>query len=222
MPWSRPGLLLDILALVFYLYPMQFSSEDRKRISDYYDEHLAKHGAFSPLALSWTSQEEQLRRFQALFGVGDLKERSILDVGCGLGDFYHFLKLHLDEFEYLGIDIVPSLIEKAREKYPQANFEVADFLEFEGDYFDYVFCSGALSFKVPNHQEKYFAMIKKMYELSREGVAFNMLDRKGHVDDELYSAYSLEEVKEFCQTITPKLKVINDYSPQDFSIFLYH
>jgi trans-aconitate methyltransferase len=200
---------------------MKFTQEDRQRVQNYYVKHLQRHGPYSAQALSWTDDQSQLIRFQALIGVGDLEGKSILDVGCGLGDLYQFLKLNFDDFSYLGIDLVPELIEQAKKKYPSAQFQNWDIMDFPEKSFSYVLSSGAMSFKVPDHKEKYFQMIKKLFNLAQEGVAFNMLDRKGHVDDELFAAYDDKEIVSFCQTLAPNVRLINGYSPQDFTVYLY-
>ena len=200
---------------------MNFNPQDKKRIGDYYRQCLDRHGVDNAEALSWSSPNAQLIRFQALIRVGDLRGKSILDVGCGLGDLYPFLQSTVGDFDYLGIDLFSDFIKKAQLKYPAACFENKDVLEFSGPPFDYVLSSGTMSFKVPHHFDKYFAMIRKMFSLARLGLAFNMLDRRGHIDDELYAAYDPKEIEAFCRTLTPKVKLITDYSPQDFTLFLY-
>lgn len=201
---------------------MQFTADDKKRIREYYDSCLKRYGDNKAEALSWSSPNTQLIRFQALIRVGDLRGKSILDVGCGLGDLYPFLQSAVGDFDYLGIDLLPDFIKKAQLKYPAARFENKDVLEFSGPPFDYVLSSGTMSFKVPHHFDKYFAMIRKMFSLARLGLAFNMLDRREHIDDELYAAYDAKEIEAFCRTLAPKVRLINDYSPQDFTLFLYH
>jgi len=200
---------------------MNFSSQDKKRIRDYYRGCLNCHGINQAEALSWSNQNAQQIRFQVLAQVGDLRGKSILDVGSGLGDLYPFLEKTVGEFNYLGVDLVPDLVVASRVKYPQARFENQDILDFNEGKFDYVLSSGAMSFKVTQHLEKYFAMIEKMFSLARLGLAFNMLDRRGHVDNELYAAYNGQEIEAFCRTLTPKVKLISGYSPQDFTLFLY-
>jgi trans-aconitate methyltransferase len=200
---------------------MNFSPQDKQRINDYYQRCLGRHGVDSAEALSWSSQNAQQIRFQVLTQVGDLRGKSILDVGSGLGDLYAFLQKTVGDFDYLGIDLVPDLVTAARAKYPQARFENQDILDFNDPKFDYVLSSGVMSFKVPQHFEKYFAMIKKMFSLTRLGLAFNMLDRRGHVDNELYAAYNAGEIEAFCRTLTPKVNLVTGYSPQDFTLFLY-
>lgn len=212
--------LLAFGILPDYFKLMKLSPEDKKRIIDYYRQHLAKHGMYSAQALSWIDENSQIIRFQALVEVGDLSGQSILDVGSGLGDLYAFLGQRFKNFRYQGIDLVPDLVQKAREKYPGVDFKNIDIMDFKGKY-DYVLSSGAFSFKVQNHKEFYFEMIKKLFSLAKKGVAFNMLNRKGHVDDDLFAAYDLNEVRDFCQKLTPKVKINHQYSIQDFTVFLY-
>ena len=65
----------------------------------------------------------------------------ILDVGCGTG--HHVSSLGAKGLDILGIDIAPSMIEKAKENYPDYKFKVADALnssEFEPDSFTHILC----------------------------------------------------------------------------------
>jgi ubiquinone/menaquinone biosynthesis C-methylase UbiE len=62
----------------------------------------------------------------------------VLDLGCGNGRFYPFLKGKID---YVGVDSCRSLIKEAKEKYPKSEFLEADAfsLPFPDEYFDKVF-----------------------------------------------------------------------------------
>ena len=65
----------------------------------------------------------------------------ILDVGCGTG--HHVVALGSKNLDVLGIDISPSMIDKAKEKFPDYKFKVADALngsEFEQDSFTHILC----------------------------------------------------------------------------------
>lgn len=60
----------------------------------------------------------------------------VLDLGCGNGRFFEVFKdLKID---YFGIDNSEKIIEIAKKKYPQGNFQVADALDlpFQTNYFD--------------------------------------------------------------------------------------
>lgn len=72
----------------------------------------------------------------------------ILDLGCGTGDLTH--EITKANATTLGIDYAASMIEKAREKYPEASFSVENALSFRTDEsFDAVFSNAALHWIQP-------------------------------------------------------------------------
>ena len=66
----------------------------------------------------------------------------ILDVGCGTG--HHVGKIaQNNNLEVIGIDISPSMIKKAKENYPNLNFQVANVLNsdvFQKNMFTHILC----------------------------------------------------------------------------------
>jgi len=68
----------------------------------------------------------------------------ILDLGCGNGRFIELFRGK--NIEYVGIDISQKLIEIARQKYPNGNFQIFDGLKipFPDNYFDNIFCIAVL------------------------------------------------------------------------------
>lgn len=95
----------------------------------------------------------------------------IIDLGCGAGQFYEFLKDK--KINYSGIDISEKLIEIARKKYKDANFKVADAmnLPFPDNYFDKVYAI-ALLHNIPSikFREKVIKEIKRV--LKKDGMLF--------------------------------------------------
>jgi len=68
-------------------------------------------------------------------------QSKILDIGCGTG--HHVSSLGAKGLDILGIDISPSMIDKAKANFPNYKFEVADALngsEFEQDSFTHILC----------------------------------------------------------------------------------
>lgn len=188
----------------------------------YYAARLRQFGYRDPRGLGWRSLESQQERFKILTEIGNLHNQSLLDEGCGVGDLYPFLRDQFPTVQYLGIDINPDAIAAAKEKYPDGDFEVGDFLEYSGEYVDYVFSSGALTFRIDNYEEVYKDQIRKMYEISRIGVAFNVLDSRVILEDDEYVGYDPTEMYQFCHTLTPKIVLRHDYSDEDFTLYLYH
>lgn len=194
-------------------------SDASKKILSFYDGHIDEYGS-GPRAVGWTDKRSQEARFAAVCRIGDLDGTSVLDVGCGLGDLCGYIENHFQNMQYAGIDINPRYIEQARRAYPDAHFETADFNTYEGKSVDYVLASGVFAIKIPDHKTVYFEQIKKMFALARKGVAFTMLNKEHHADDETYAAYAIEEVREFCLTMTDDVTVYQDYLPHDFTVVL--
>lgn len=206
-------------------------NESSKKILSFYDQHIDVHKS-GPKAVGWNDKQSQTVRFVALCKVGNFEGTSVLDVGCGLGDFYKYLVDHYESVDYTGIDINPRYIESARKAYLDVRFEVVDFGEYTGGPahiamrsiaggpFDYVCASGVFAVKIPDYKQVYFGQIKKMFGLARRGVSFTMLDREEHPNDEEYAAYSVEEVRAFCLSLTDDVVVVHDYLPHDFTVIM--
>lgn len=201
---------------------MTYTDDEKERLLGFYNGLIAEHGPYSPKAVSWENESSKRVRLSVLSEVGNLNNRSILDMGCGFGDLYDQLRTRHKDFSYTGIDINPVLISTAKEKYPGVDFQALDFGEYKGGTTDFILSSGALSFKIDNYKEKYFSVIKHMFETAKVAVAFNMLDSSQHVNDDTFAAYSVPEVYDFCSTLTNKLAVRHDYLPHDFTVYMYH
>lgn len=74
-------------------------------------------------------------------------QAKLLDVGCATGEFVYFLSRELPDVEMHGLDILPSLIERAREVVPQVSFTVGDMIDaaaYPGGHFDYCVVNGVI------------------------------------------------------------------------------
>ena len=63
-------------------------------------------------------------------------------------------------------------------------------------------------------------MIARMYAAAKEVVIFNLLNKDVFLKPTLLKAYDKNDVLSFCHTLTPKVRVIDDYSTSDFTIVL--
>jgi trans-aconitate methyltransferase len=194
--------------------------KDNERLQKFYKEALAIFGDHDARSVHWSGEEGQRTRFLVLSQVANLNHQSVLDVGCGLGDLYKFFIDQKIDVDYTGIDIIPDFIARTKERFPDGHFECKDITAVTKTY-DVVLASGALSFKVTDSQAYNFSVIKKMYDVAKTAVAFNMLNRATHVDDDVYATYNPTEVATFCKTFCPRVEIITDYLPQDFTIYLY-
>lgn len=199
---------------------MKLSDKDYGRIQTFYQQSYYIFGQSDPRSVRWGNLNDQTKRFAVLSQVADLQGKSILDVGCGLGDLYKYFLQNQIEVNYTGIDIVREFIQGAQNRFPDATFLEQDIFDTK-KRFDIILCSGGLSFKVKDNLTYYQDMIRTMYALAKQAVAFNMLDNHIHSDDDTYAAYDPQAIADFCTTLTPRVQVYTDYLPQDFTIYLY-
>jgi SAM-dependent methyltransferase len=145
-----------------------------------------------------------------------------LDVGSGFGGLYNYLVVSgIKDFSYLGIDIMPEMVDIARKKYPKARFELRDILKEDIGKFDYVFCIGALNVTMDNYGEYVRQMIMKMLSIARKGVALNFLSDRKYLQAGPYHFENPEELKEFIEKNTDaKAEIIQDERVKGES-FLY-
>ncbi len=192
---------------------------DYKRIVDFYESSFLLYGN-DARSVHWSNEGVQNIRFEVLANIADLENRRVLDVGCGLGDLYKFFLKKEINVDYVGIDVVPIFIDRARTRFPEGNFILAN-AENMTDEYDYILASGSFSFTVEHAQEYYFEMIKNLFTYAHFGFAFNMLNKEAHQSDDTYITYDINEVITFCKTLTPYVTIIDNYLPWDFTVYMY-
>lgn len=177
--------------------------------------------------MGYGSQSSQDARFSVLFRLGDMSGKTVLDIGCGRGDFARIAAGRGISFrEYLGVDIVPKMIDIAREMntLSSARFEVMDILESEVEMsYDYVIMCGTLNLKTPDTPSVARNMIKKAFEIAKIGVAFNMTSVLGDAGCRTEHTYYFDpfEILRYCSTMTRNLVFDHTYLPHDFTVFMY-
>ena len=164
--------------------------------------------------LGWGSVESQVKRFKILSEIGDLTGKSVLDVGCGFGDLYDYLKYKISY--YVGIDINPKQIEEAKKRYP-VEFHIGKIDKVMG-HFDYVFASGIFNLEKWKGTNE---TIQRMFELSDIGIGFNMLSDKADFFNKGETYTNPGEMLEFCLKLSRKVVLRHDYMTHDFTVYIY-
>jgi len=162
----------------------------------------------------WGSREEQDKRFSELMKLGDFTNKSVLDVGCGYGDFLDYLINHNQKPSfYYGTDIEEEAIAKAKALHPSATWEVSDLSNSRPRMrFDYVIASGLFciaSFRWAEFVKDYLAIF---LSLSKKGVAVNFtIGTISSIDNSLYVTTE-QEVRD----VIEQLK--NSYRTAEFNV----
>lgn len=100
----------------------------------------------------------------------------VLDVGCASGGFFNIMRTLEPTLDYIGIDIAQPAVDMARQKYPEARFEVTDgtTIPFDDGTFDLVHCTSVMV-NDPRYQEIW----KEMYRVTSRFVLADMRLLKG-------------------------------------------
>ena len=208
--------------------------ETVKRYSDRFRK-LGRHVR----ALGWGTEEQQRLRFETtLRGLPrDLSSRKILDIGCGFGDYYAFLKERgLRPASYLGWDINPDFIAEARRLFagePGVFFERKNLFEVPENHPPVAQVGvmlGLLNYNLAPRFDNYEysrMALRKAFSLVSEVLVVDFISScrtaKYPKEDFIFyhdpSCMLREALK-----LTPRVVLLHDYPPipqREFMLFLY-
>lgn len=169
-----------------------------------------------------SSKRSQIMRFEAFTRLNNLEGKSILDVGCGAGDFWNYLLTKGIDCDYTGFDISESMIKRCRERFPNVRFESGDFTEWShGQNFDYTIAIAIHNIKTSSAKEILRDTTLKQFEISNVGTHISILTDRYNAFDPHIQAWHAEEILKLALDITPYVTLRHDYLPHDFSLTLY-
>ncbi|RFC47011.1 MAG: Ubiquinone/menaquinone biosynthesis C-methylase UbiE [Verrucomicrobia bacterium] len=168
------------------------------------------------------SLRAQRMRFEAFVVHHDLEGKSILDVGCGVGDLWMHLRRKGIQCDYLGVDISPEMIRRCRERFPEAAFETRNVLEWTPERsFDYIVAFGIHNVRVDSGRELLERVTRRQFELCTEGAHTSILTDRYLGFAPQIQPWRAEEILTLALDITPFVVLRHDYLPNDFSLTLY-
>lgn len=185
-------------------------------------------------ALGWGSDEQQRYRFEQVLRGTAIEGKSVLDIGCGFGDFLSYcLEADCKPKNYIGWDINPDLIAEAKKQHPSSTFTVLN-LEKQAKanpVADVGVMLGVLNFNFKdNYDNKNFTkmMIQKAF-LSVSGclvVDFLSIYRTAdYPKEDVVFYHDPSEMLAFALELTPNVKLQHNYAPipqKEFMLVLEH
>ncbi len=198
-------------------------------VGAHYAAALARHGA-TARGVDWKDADGQrLRHRQFLRLLGDDPDASVLDLGCGYGDFLPFLRASGHRGPYIGWDIAPAMIEAAR----AAHGEGADRAFHVGAApdapADYAIGSGILNVirgacasAWSRHVD---ATVAALARASRKGFAFNMLSLDSDADRRRPDLHYADPAATFRALVAAHgrhVAVLQDYGLWEFTALVRH
>ena len=188
----------------------------------WYAEKVALHG-YDHRGLGFRTRSSQEKRFEALLRLGDFDGRSVLDVGCGFGDFLDFLQARGIRPRYAGLDICEPMIRRCRERFAgvDARFDVGDALAWDPEEApDFVVASGIFGLDARGARARIRPTLRRMFAWARVGLAANFLSRRSLEPAEARVYVDPADALEMAFALTPAVRLDHSYLPNDFTIHL--
>jgi SAM-dependent methyltransferase len=165
----------------------------------------------------WESALTQRVRFDVLRRLlpADPADLTLVDVGCGMGDFYTYLKsAGALPGRYLGIDVVAPMVELARARTRQ-EILLLDALQDDLPEADYYVCSGAMNTFTRAETRQFIA---RCLAAAREGFLFNLL--RGRDDCDTFNYWEPDEILALAQDLGAVCAIETGYLREDFTTVL--
>lgn len=170
----------------------------------------------------WGSEQSQRQRFEIIKDIGMKAFNTILDVGCGTGDFTKFFyESKFYKHNYVGIDLRSDIIERAKRSRPEFNFLNKSISGISGS-FDYVIGSGIFCFQETRWKHKTYTVLNEMFQRANIAVVVNFLKVHAKLTPLKGIHYAIpEEIVRITEFITKRYIIRTDYRDNDMTVYLY-
>lgn len=198
-------------------------------VTAHYEQALATHGTTAK-GVDWKDEDGQrLRHRQFLRLVEHDPEASILDLGCGYGDFLPFLRAHGHRGRYIGLDVAPAMVEAARRLHGEGPDRVFHLGAESPEPADYAIASGILNVirgaDASAWQAYVDGVIEGLARSSRRGFAFNMLSLNSDPERRRPDLHYADPAAMLAATIARHGRhaaVLQDYGLWEFTLLVRH
>ncbi len=198
--------------------------DDVSQVLRRYEQRIERHGPTFASLNSGNEQKQALRHGVLASALRGAKP-SILEVGCGLADFYKYLLQHQQDCSYRGYDIVPDYITECRRNYPEAGFTVRNIFDegIEGTY-DTIVMSQVLNnrYQKSDNLQVMQRALALAFQHTRISVAIDMLSTYVDFRNPDLFYYPPEEIFRMAKAIAPRVIIRHDYRAFEFCVQLYH
>ena len=196
-----------------------WAADDRRTITHF--QNLVDRFGTDSQALGWRDKRSQTERFVVLVSGGIDAGASLLDIGCGQGDLYSWLRENEIWVEYRGIDLTPAMVARARARFPEAHFEVASLFNLDDSHrAHHVVASGIFYLRQETPFEFLQEAVTHLYQMAEVSLAFNCLSTRGGHKGEGEYREDPAAVLGFCFQLTPFVTLRHDYHSGDFTVLL--
>lgn len=151
---------------------------NRDKVVAYFQNHVKEKG-FGAEGMDWKNADTQKLRFEVINRYIDFTNKpSVLDVGCGAGAYYEYTKSAGHSIDYIGLDIVPEMVEHVKTRFPEVGTFLGSLFEYNEKH-DYVIASGTFNARLDSvdgdWKEYVFRSLSRMMELCNHSVVLNFM-----------------------------------------------
>ncbi|MGG5818211.1 class I SAM-dependent methyltransferase [Falsiroseomonas sp. HW251] len=198
-------------------------------IGSYYAGRIAEHGA-TPRGVDWNGEaSHRLRHRQFVRLVGDDPDASVLDLGCGYGDFLPFLRAAGHRGRFVGYDLAAPMIEAARALHGEGADRAWHVGAVPEGAEDYAIGSGILNVKGATPDAEWRAHVEDtiatLSRASRRGFAFNVLSLSSDPDrrrSDLHYADPADMLRMCLDRYGRHVALLQDYGLWEFTVIVRH
>lgn len=198
-----------------------------QQVATHYTSKLETHGSTSK-GVDWKDPDSHgLRHRQFLRLLDGNPDASLIDLGCGFGDFLRFLRLAGHRGRFAGYDIAPSMIDKARELYGEGEDRRWHVGAVPSETADFAVASGIFNVKgdVPGDTWNGYVLrtIDVLARSGRQGFGFNVLSMSSDPDrrrPDLYYADPAEMLSYCLSRYGRSVALLQDYGLYEFTIIV--
>lgn len=198
-------------------------------VSRYYAGRLAEHGPV-PRGVDWNGEESQrLRHEQFLRLFLGMPNASVLDLGCGYGDFLQFIRSAGHRGAFLGWDVAPEMIEAARRLHGEHENSSWHVGAEPDQTADFAVSSGVLNVRdtIPADvwEEHVRQVIDTLARSGRRGFGFNVLSLSSDAErrrPHLYYADPAQMLRYCLDRYGRHVALLQDYGLWEFTVLVRH
>ncbi len=195
--------------------------DDLEKLRRYWDERAKATG--DDRAKVDAHSRTQAMRFSAFTHYHALEGKSVLDIGCGVGDLLQHLRDRNVACHYHGVDLSSEMIDRCRKRFHDAEFSCSNVLEWDDSRrYDYTVAFGIHNnVRFDGYHEFLERMTRKQFALCAGAAHLSLLTDRFPGFAEHMQAFRAERILTLALEITPYVSLRHDYLPHDFGITLY-
>jgi SAM-dependent methyltransferase len=176
--------------------------------------------------LTQQGRDQQLRRFEALRALGCFDGRSILDIGCGNGELYRYLRACGEKPLYTGLEASPELASEGRARFhddESCRFETGDASHFQPSTpYDFVIASAPLECEAAAGGPFLLDSLTRLFSWCTLGAAASFVSARGAARPRACAPrVDPAAAVKAALRLTPAVRLAHDYLPGDFTLYLY-